>query len=73
MVDSAPKPGVTRLLKWVRLGGELDMLDAPGVIPAAFNDQVGREVWESMVECEESVGYKNGISSLLIGRLNLLA
>ena len=40
VVDSAPKPGVTRLLKWVRLGGQLDMLDAPGVIPASFNDQV---------------------------------
>jgi len=28
--ESAPKPGVTRNLKWVRVGGELDMLDAPG-------------------------------------------
>ena len=28
------------------------MLDAPGVIPAAFNDQVGREVWERVGKCE---------------------
>ncbi len=28
--DSAPKPGVTRNLKWLRLGGDLDLLDAPG-------------------------------------------
>lgn len=28
--DSAPKPGVTRDLKWVRVGGSLDLLDAPG-------------------------------------------
>ena len=40
VVESAAKPGVTRMLKWVRLGGELDLLDAPGVIPAAFDDQV---------------------------------
>ena len=39
--ESAAMPGVTRMLKWVRLGGELDLLDAPGVIPASFNDQVG--------------------------------
>jgi ribosome biogenesis GTPase A len=33
--ESAPKPGVTRNLKWVRVGGELDMLDAPGTPPSA--------------------------------------
>ena len=38
----------------VRLSGELDMLDAPGVIPASFGDQVGdgrdvslREMWHT--------------------------
>ena len=30
MTDSAPKPGVTRDLKWMRIGGDLDLLDAPG-------------------------------------------
>eukprot|EP00798_Chlamydomonas_sp_ICE-L_P019753 gene19753-26446_t len=39
VVDSAAKPGVTRGLQWVRLSGQLDMLDAPGVIPASFVDQ----------------------------------
>lgn len=28
--ESAPKPGVTRDLKWLRIGAELDLLDAPG-------------------------------------------
>ena len=28
--DSAPKPGVTRNLRWLRLGGVLDLLDSPG-------------------------------------------
>ena len=30
LADSAPKPGVTRALRWMRLGGQLDLLDAPG-------------------------------------------
>ena len=41
VVDSAPLVGVTRMLRWVRLAGKLDLLDAPGVIPASFHDQVG--------------------------------
>ena len=28
--DSAPRPGVTRSFKWIRVGGDLDLLDAPG-------------------------------------------
>lgn len=48
---SAPKPGVTRMLQWARLSGELDLLDAPGVIPAAFNDQV-RGVCMCACACE---------------------
>lgn len=38
-VDSAPKPGVTRNLRWVRVGGDLDLLDAPGIIPPSLRDQ----------------------------------
>ena len=30
---SAPRPGVTRNLRWVRVGGDLDLLDSPGVLP----------------------------------------
>jgi ribosome biogenesis GTPase A len=30
VADSAPRPGVTRNLQWLRLGAELDLLDAPG-------------------------------------------
>ncbi|CAK0784104.1 hypothetical protein CVIRNUC_007307 [Coccomyxa viridis] len=41
--DSAPKPGVTRNLRWLRLGGDLDLLDAPGVIPASFSDQLAAQ------------------------------
>ncbi|NJK61330.1 MAG: ribosome biogenesis GTPase YlqF [Synechococcaceae cyanobacterium SM2_3_1] len=39
VVDSARRPGVTRSLRWVRLGADLDLLDAPGIIPPQLNDQ----------------------------------
>ena len=31
LVDSAPVVGVTRSLRWIRVGGDLDLLDAPGM------------------------------------------
>ncbi|MGF1575659.1 MAG: ribosome biogenesis GTPase YlqF [Cyanophyceae cyanobacterium] len=37
---SAARPGVTRQLQWVRIGTDLDLLDAPGIIPPLLNDQV---------------------------------
>ena len=36
---SAPRPGVTRDLRWVRVGGDLDLLDSPGVLPGRLADQ----------------------------------
>ncbi|WP_035992242.1 ribosome biogenesis GTPase YlqF [Leptolyngbya sp. KIOST-1] len=39
VVASARKAGVTRQLRWIRLSGDLDLLDAPGVIPARLDDQ----------------------------------
>lgn len=31
LAESAAKPGVTRSLRWMRVGGSLDLLDAPGM------------------------------------------
>ncbi len=39
VVDSARRAGVTRTLRWVRLGQALDLLDAPGVLPPRLDDQ----------------------------------
>ena len=36
---SARRAGVTRQLRWIRMAGELDLLDAPGVIPSRLEDQ----------------------------------
>lgn len=39
VVESAARAGVTRQLRWVRISEEIELLDAPGVIPAKIGDQ----------------------------------
>lgn len=39
VVASARKAGVTRSIRWVRLGQDLDLLDAPGVLHPRLDDQ----------------------------------
>lgn len=39
VVESARRAGVTRQLRWVRISDELELLDAPGVIPAKLKNQ----------------------------------
>ena len=39
VVSSSRKAGVTRTLRWVRLGQDLDLLDAPGVLPPRLDNQ----------------------------------
>ncbi len=65
VVESAPKPGVTRVLRWIRLGGELDLLDAPGVIPAAFNDQIAAQ---RLAMCND-IGEASYVPSLIAAAL----
>jgi ribosome biogenesis GTPase A len=39
VVDSARRPGVTRQLRWVRVSKQIEVLDAPGVLPSKLTDQ----------------------------------
>jgi ribosome biogenesis GTPase A len=39
VVVSEARPGVTRQLRWVRISDQLELLDAPGVIPAKLENQ----------------------------------
>ncbi len=39
VVESARKAGVTRALRWVRISDEVELLDAPGVLPNKLEDQ----------------------------------
>ncbi|KAK4756464.1 hypothetical protein SAY87_006591 [Trapa incisa] len=40
MCPAAPRPGVTRELKWVKFGKDLELLDSPGIIPMRISDQM---------------------------------
>ncbi|MDY7020832.1 MAG: ribosome biogenesis GTPase YlqF [Cyanobacteriota bacterium] len=39
VVDSARRAGVTRSLRWVRISDQMELLDAPGVIPSQIQNQ----------------------------------
>ncbi len=39
VASSAPKAGVTRQCQWVRLGGDLELLDTPGILPPRLENQ----------------------------------
>jgi hypothetical protein len=47
--------------RWVRMGGELDLLDAPGIIPAAFNDQAAAQ---ALAVCND-IGEASYVDSLI--------
>ncbi|KAG2483706.1 hypothetical protein HYH03_017425 [Edaphochlamys debaryana] len=72
-VASAPKPGVTRSLRWVRLGGELDLLDAPGVIPAAFRDQLAAQRLAMCNDIGEAAYLPSAVGAALVARIKQLA
>lgn len=38
-VESARRAGVTRQLRWVRISDQMELLDAPGVLPSRLTDQ----------------------------------
>ncbi|HBB32617.1 MAG TPA: ribosome biogenesis GTPase YlqF [Cyanobacteria bacterium UBA8803] len=39
VVESARRPGVTRQLRWVRISEQIELLDAPGIIPSQIKNQ----------------------------------
>ncbi|KAF7818323.1 DAR GTPase 3, chloroplastic [Senna tora] len=39
MCPAAPRPGITRELRWVRFGKDLELLDSPGILPMRISDQ----------------------------------
>ncbi|CAN1729134.1 DAR GTPase 3, chloroplastic [Linum perenne] len=39
MCPAAPRPGFTRVLKWVQFGKNLELLDSPGILPMRITDQ----------------------------------
>lgn len=39
VVESARRAGITRQLRWVRISDQIELLDAPGVLPSKLNNQ----------------------------------
>ncbi|MFG6103513.1 ribosome biogenesis GTPase YlqF [Leptothoe sp. EHU-05/26/07-4] len=53
VVVSERRAGVTRQLRWVRISNEIELLDAPGIIPLKLNDQ---EVALKLAICDDIGG-----------------
>jgi ribosome biogenesis GTPase A len=72
VVESAARPGVTRSLRWVRISEELELLDAPGVIPLRMGNQ---EAAIKLAICDDigQASYDNQlVASAFIDLLNEL-
>jgi len=72
VVESAAKPGVTRMLKWVSLGDDLDLLDAPGVIPASFDDQIAAQRLAMCNDIGEAAYVDSLVAAALVARVKRL-
>ncbi|KXZ52643.1 hypothetical protein GPECTOR_9g688 [Gonium pectorale] len=72
-VASAPKPGVTRALRWVRVDSALDLLDAPGVIPASFRDQLAAQRLAICNDIGEAAYLASAVGTALVARVKQLA
>ncbi|MDZ7956542.1 MAG: ribosome biogenesis GTPase YlqF [Aulosira sp. DedQUE10] len=72
VVESAARPGVTRQLRWVRISDQLELLDAPGVIPLKLENQ---EAALKLAICDDigEASYDNQlVAAELINILNYL-
>lgn len=72
VAESAPKPGVTRALRWISLGEDLDLLDAPGVIPAAFDDQIAAQRLAMCNDIGEAAYVDSLVAAALLVRVKRL-
>lgn len=72
VVESARRPGVTRQLRWVRVSDQIELLDAPGILPAALRDQ---DAALNLAICDDigEAAYDNQrVAAAFVDRLNYL-
>jgi ribosome biogenesis GTPase A len=73
VVDSARKAGVTRSLRWIRINDQIELLDAPGVLPnrldnqsaalkLAICDDIGEASYEYQIVAAELVDLLKGLN-----------
>eukprot|EP00250_Pteridium_aquilinum_P029855 c40243_g1_i1 orf=128-1207(+) len=70
--EAAPKPGVTRELKWARIGEDLDLLDAPGILPMKLCDQAAATRLAICHDIGESSYAVAGVAAVLVEMLKRL-
>jgi ribosome biogenesis GTPase A len=73
VVESARRPGVTRALRWVRLGQALDLLDAPGVLPPLLEDQEAAVLLAICDDIGQAAYDAELVARAFLGRLATLA
>ena len=77
VVKSARRAGITKTLRWVKIGDNLDLLDAPGVIPPkitnnfsaiklAICDDIGQASYEPISICIEFIKILINLSKINI-------
>eukprot|EP00898_Chlorokybus_atmophyticus_P005589 jgi/Chlat1/6030/Chrsp4S06208 len=69
LCKSEPKPGVTRHLRWLRIGGDLDLLDAPGVLPMRIDDQEAATLLAICNDIGEAAYLASSVAAVLVERL----
>lgn len=72
VVESARRPGVTRQLRWVRISEQIELLDAPGVLPSRLSNQ---EAAIRLAICDDigEASYDNQrMASAFVDRLQFL-
>ena len=86
VVKSEKKAGVTKDLRWIRLGNGIDLLDAPGVIPpdidnqkAAVNlalcDDIGEAAYDTEIIAREFISiisqlYKKNTANISLNKIS---
>lgn len=74
VVDSARRAGVTRSLRWIRISEEIELLDAPGVIPTrisnlanaiklAICEDIGEAAYDNQVVAAAMVDLLTGLQA----------
>lgn len=67
---SAPRPGVTKHVKWVQIGENLDLLDAPGVLPVRIADQAAAARLAICNDIGEAAYAVAGVAAILVEIIN---
>ncbi|BFI24671.1 hypothetical protein MPTK2_1g13850 [Marchantia polymorpha subsp. ruderalis] len=67
--ETAPRPGVTRDLRWTRIAEGLDLMDAPGVLPMRIQDQAAATRLAICNDIGEASYAVAGVASVLVEML----